>query len=94
MAEILRTPLEELILQIKILRLGQIMPFLESAIECPDHRQIAAALQCLRDLVSCTCVCVCVCVCVYQHSQGLMGVWGIGARGRGYLRCVHMLQLC
>jgi len=31
--EILRTPLEELILQIKILRLGQVVPFLDRAID-------------------------------------------------------------
>ena len=55
-AEILRTPLEELILQIKILKLGQVMLFLEKAIESPDKEAVKVALKCLRDLVRCVCV--------------------------------------
>ena len=50
-AEMLRTPLEELVLQIKILKLGQVAPFLQKAIEPPNEGAVLSALKCLRDLV-------------------------------------------
>ena len=53
-AEMLRTPLEELVLQIKILKLGNVIPFLQKAIEPPNEQAVSSALKCLRDLVSCT----------------------------------------
>ena len=49
--EMLRTPLEELVLQIKILGLGAVQPFLQRAIEPPSDEAIDNALECLRDLV-------------------------------------------
>jgi hypothetical protein len=52
LAEILRTPLEELVLQIKILKLGFVRPFLQKAIEPPEDKSVQNALQCLRELVS------------------------------------------
>lgn len=50
--EMLRTPLEELVLQIKILKLGWVLPFLQKAIEPPTEKAVLNALKCLRDLVS------------------------------------------
>ena len=50
--EMLRTPLEELVLQIKILKLGFAQSFLQKAIEPPEEKAVENALQCLRDLVS------------------------------------------
>lgn len=50
--EMLRTPLEELVLQIKILKLGKALPFLQKAIEPPKEEAVRNAIQCLRDLVS------------------------------------------
>lgn len=50
--EMLRTPLEELVLQIKVLQLGYVQPFLQKAIEPPEEKAVKSALQCLRDLVS------------------------------------------
>ena len=52
--EMLRTPLEELVLQIKILKLGRALPFLQKAIEPPKEEAVQNAIQCLRDLVSST----------------------------------------
>ena len=50
--EMLRTPLEELVLQIKILNLGPALEFLKKAIEPPEEKSVQNALQCLIDLVS------------------------------------------
>ena len=50
--EMLRTPLEELVLQIKILKLGQAEGFLQKAIEAPESRAVNNAIRCLKDLVS------------------------------------------
>lgn len=50
--EMLRTPLEELVLQIKILKLGMALEFLQKAIEPPEEKAVRNALQCLKDLVS------------------------------------------
>ncbi len=49
--EMLRTPLEELILQLKILGLGEAQPFLQRAIEPPTDRAVQTAIDCLRELV-------------------------------------------
>ena len=49
--EMLRTPLEELVLQIKILRLGEVMPFLLRAIEPPSQKAVDNAVRCLKELV-------------------------------------------
>ena len=51
--EMLRTPLEELVLQIKILRLGEVIPFLAKAIEPPSNKAVRNALECLKELVRC-----------------------------------------
>ena len=51
--EMLRAPLEELILQIKILKLGMAFPFLQKAIEPPSAKAVWSAINCLRDLVNC-----------------------------------------
>ena len=48
----LRTPLEELVLQIKILKLGQVETFLQKAIEAPEGKAVNSAIRCLKDLVS------------------------------------------
>ena len=58
--ELLRTPLEELILQIKILKLGLAEPFLEKALEAPPTKSVHDAVCLLKNLVSgitwtCTC---------------------------------------
>ena len=50
--EMLRTPLEELVLQIKILKLGQAEGFLQKAIEAPERKAVNNAIRCLKDLVS------------------------------------------
>lgn len=50
--EMLRTPLEELVLQIKILKLGLAEPFLAKAIETPPRKSIVDAVTLLKDLVS------------------------------------------
>ena len=64
--EMLRTPLEELLLQIKVLKLGQVESFLQKAIEAPERKAVNNAIRCLKDLVSIlTCVnCV---LCTYMH---------------------------
>ena len=49
--EMLRTPLEELVLQIKILKLGAAASFLNKAIEPPSETAVLNALSCLRQLV-------------------------------------------
>ncbi len=49
--EMLRTPLEELILQIKILKLGLAEQFLEKAIESPPGKSVHNAITLLKDLV-------------------------------------------
>ena len=48
--EILRTPLDALCLQIKILRLGDVREFLAQAIEPPPEGAIASALRSLAEL--------------------------------------------
>ena len=48
--EILRTPLDALCLQIKILRLGDVREFLSQAIEPPPEGAIASALRSLAEL--------------------------------------------
>ena len=50
--EMLRTPLEELVLQIKVLKLGKVIPFLQKAIEPPEEKAVHNALQCLHELVN------------------------------------------
>ena len=50
--EMLRTPLEELVLQIKVLKLGQAETFLQKAIQAPEARAVNNAIRCLKDLVS------------------------------------------
>lgn len=52
--EMLRTPLEELVLQIKILKLGQAFSFLQRAIEPPKEDAVRNAIECLKDLVRTT----------------------------------------
>ena len=49
--EMLRTPLEELVLQIKILKLGAAAPFLDKAIEPPSQTAVLSALSSLYQLV-------------------------------------------
>ena len=51
-AELLRTPLEELVLQIKMLKLGPCESFLEKALEPPKPKAVRDAVQLLKDLVS------------------------------------------
>ena len=71
--EMLRTPLEELVLQIKILKMGAAATFLAKAIEPPSDTAILNALSCLQQLVECTlylynyAFCVCTQVHVYRH---------------------------
>lgn len=48
--EIMRTPLEELCLQIKILKLGFIAHFLEKALDPPTEKAVGLALKNLQDL--------------------------------------------
>uniref|UniRef100_A0A3P9HF04 ATP-dependent DNA/RNA helicase DHX36 n=1 Tax=Oryzias latipes TaxID=8090 RepID=A0A3P9HF04_ORYLA len=48
--EIMRTPLEELCLQIKILKLGSIGRFLEKALDRPTEEAVNLAIKNLRDL--------------------------------------------
>ena len=60
--EMLRTPLEELVLQIKILKLGRVIPFLQKALEPPKEKSVRNALQCLQELVSCLPACLFTCL--------------------------------
>ncbi|XP_041797362.1 ATP-dependent DNA/RNA helicase DHX36 [Chelmon rostratus] len=48
--EIMRTPLEELCLQIKILKLGSIARFLQKALDTPTERAVNLAIKNLTDL--------------------------------------------
>uniref|UniRef100_A0A665U0I7 ATP-dependent DNA/RNA helicase DHX36 n=1 Tax=Echeneis naucrates TaxID=173247 RepID=A0A665U0I7_ECHNA len=48
--EIMRTPLEELCLQIKILKLGSIARFLEKALDPPTEKAVSLAIKNLLDL--------------------------------------------
>ncbi|XP_078362233.1 ATP-dependent DNA/RNA helicase DHX36-like isoform X2 [Oculina patagonica] len=48
--EMLRTPLEELCLQIKILKLGMIRPFLSKALQPPEEQAVINALEVLHQL--------------------------------------------
>ena len=47
----LRTPLEELALQIKVLKLGMVAPLLAHSIEPPPDLAVTNALNTLKDLV-------------------------------------------
>ena len=51
-AEMLRTPLEELVLQIKILRLGGARDLLSKAIESPSDQSVINAINTLMQLVN------------------------------------------
>ena len=59
--EMLRTPLEELVLQIKILKLGASAAFLDKALEPPSETAVLNALSCLRQLVHTLCAYTCTC---------------------------------
>ncbi|XP_036369202.1 ATP-dependent DNA/RNA helicase DHX36 isoform X3 [Octopus sinensis] len=48
--EMLRTRLEELCLQIKLLKLGKIIPFVEKAIQTPSLQALNSAIKILQDL--------------------------------------------
>ncbi|XP_033763100.1 ATP-dependent DNA/RNA helicase DHX36-like [Pecten maximus] len=48
--EILRTPLEELCLQIKLLKLGMVEPFINKAMQQPSPKAVHSALTTLQDL--------------------------------------------
>jgi len=48
--EMMRTPLEELCLQIKILKLGMIRPFLSKALQPPEEQAVINALEVLHQL--------------------------------------------
>ena len=50
--EMVRTPLEELALQIKVLKLGMVEPFLARSIEPPPDLAVTNALNTLKNLVS------------------------------------------
>ena len=52
--EMVRTPLEELALQIKVLKLGMVEPFLARSIEPPPDLAVTNALNTLKDLVGWT----------------------------------------
>ena len=70
--EMLRTPLEELVLQIKILKLGLARPFLEKAIEAPPPKAVNDAVELLKDLVRMSGCCVLFCVFdLFSFQQAL-----------------------
>jgi len=46
--EILRTPLHELALSIKLLRLGDVEQFVDKAMECPSKESVTEALVTLQ----------------------------------------------
>jgi HrpA-like RNA helicase len=48
--ELLRTPLQELCLQIKSLGLGKIRPFLENALQPPDPQAVQNAIELLETI--------------------------------------------
>lgn len=50
--EMLRTPLEELVLQIKMLKLGKAREFLKKAIEPPPDKSVHDAITMLKNLVN------------------------------------------
>ena len=50
--EMLRTRLEDLCLQIKLLKLGKVEPIVQKAIEPPSMEALHASLEMLRDIVS------------------------------------------
>lgn len=50
MPELLRTPLQELCLQIKSLGLGKIRPFLENALQPPDPQAVQNAIELLETI--------------------------------------------
>ena len=66
--EMLRTPLEELVLQIKILKLGAAAAFLNKAIEPPSEPAVLNALRTLRQLVLLTCVPYVLCFPTHVYS--------------------------
>ena len=49
--EILRTRLEELCLQIKLLKLGSILPFLEKAMQTPSLEAVQRSIELLHKIV-------------------------------------------
>lgn len=53
--EIMRTPLEELCLQIKILKLGSIARFLQKALDPPSEKAVNLAIKNLTDLTALDC---------------------------------------
>lgn len=70
--EMLRTPLEELVLQIKILKLGAALPFLDKAIEPPSQTAVLSALSSLYQLVL---IYICVHVRVLNAGFLLKGIF-------------------
>lgn len=54
--EMLRTPLEELVLQVLVLRLGQPMDFLAKALQAPAEEQVSSAIENLSDIGAIVCV--------------------------------------
>ena len=62
--EMLRTPLHEVALTIKLLELGEVGPFLAKALEPPSPDSVTEAIVLLHGVCVCVCVCVCVRVCV------------------------------
>ena len=50
--EMLRTPLEELVLQIKVLKLGLARDVLGKALESPSEQSVTNAINTLTQLVS------------------------------------------
>ena len=48
--EILRTPLHEIVLAIKLLKLGEAESFLGRALECPSPERVTEALVCLQEM--------------------------------------------
>ena len=48
--EIQRTPLHEIALSIKLLKLGEVSPFLERAIEAPPSESVTEAMVLLREM--------------------------------------------
>ena len=50
--EMLRTRLEELCLQVKIMKLGLVEPFVQKAMQPPSMVALKQSLDVLRDLVS------------------------------------------
>ena len=62
--EIFRTPLHELCLSIKLLRLGPIGQFMMKAVEPPPVDAVIEAEALLRGLSACLCLFVCLLACL------------------------------